>query len=113
MNADQMENRVLRADNLKLVNIIENMKLQSEREKSIETFLCSALAGFCAQPRSAHDDYWEQDTGTGMRVPKEGGPKWAAAQAIRAMTYVVQELENIVNTQEPVIESSGMLKGIE
>lgn len=101
MNAAQMEARVLRGENAKLKQVIEHLKAQAEKEKAIENFMAHALGGFCSQPRAASETYWGKDDATGTLVPLEGGPRWAASQAILAMNYMMLELESALEQQAP------------
>lgn len=106
MNPQQMamELRVLRAEKVKLVQMLENMRAQGEKDKAIEGFIAHAIAGYASQPRAASDDFWEKDQVTGTMVPKQGGPKWVAEMALKTMNYIVMELEDMVAANAPTQE---------
>lgn len=87
MNNNQMEVRVLRAEKAKLIQMIEHMRAQSEKDKAIELFLAHALTGYCSQPQASQD------------------PKWAAEMAIKTMNQICLELERMVAAHTPVTDS--------
>lgn len=90
VNQMAMELRVLRADNARLGQIIENLRAQHEKEKAIENFLAHAMSGFASQARALQED----------------GPQWVAEMAFKTMTCIVSGLEALVEQQPEAQEQT-------